>query len=257
MAVAAPAPAAAAAAAQPFEWGLPRGFPVPFVPADNPMSQAKVALGRRLFFETRLSVTGRYSCASCHDPDRAYTDGRARAVGATGAPLAHGAMTLLNVAYNIAYGWQRPQVRSLEAQMRQPLFGRHPVEIGVAGRERAVLARLGADAAYPRQFAAAFGGAITLTRVIQAIAAFERTLIDGGSPFDAYVFGGDHAALSAAAKRGMALFFSARVGCGGCHRVSTSRATGATSRARRGRRASPTTDWARARCACRRCATSR
>ena len=60
-----------------YEWHLPRGFPTPAVPADNPMSNAKVALGRRLFFEPRLSITGQYSCASCHEPGKAYSDGRA------------------------------------------------------------------------------------------------------------------------------------------------------------------------------------
>ena len=200
-----------------FDWRLPRGFPTPFVPADNPMSAAKVALGQRLFFESRLSVTGHYSCASCHDPARSYTDGRARAVGATGAVMAHGSMALINVAYNLSYGWQHPEISSLEAQMRQPLFNRHPIEIGLAGRERAVRRALAADATYPQQFAAAFGGAISTARIIEAIAAFERTLIDGHSAFDAYVFAGEHAALSPAAKRGMALFFSSRIGCAGCH----------------------------------------
>jgi cytochrome c peroxidase len=204
-------------AATGFEWHLPRGFPIPFVPADNPMSVAKVALGGRLFFETRLSVTGRYSCASCHDPARSYTDGRARAVGATGDLVPHSAMTLINVAYNVSYGWQHPQTSSLEAQMRQPLFNRHPVEIGLGGREREVRAALSADAGYAQQFAAVFGGAITTTRIIDAIAAFERTLIAGHSDFDAYVFDGEHTALSPPAKRGMALFFSRRIGCGGCH----------------------------------------
>jgi cytochrome c peroxidase len=202
---------------QPFEWHLPRGFPVPAVPADNPMSAAKVALGQRLFYETRLSVTGRYSCASCHDPRRAYTDGRALAVGATGTTLTRSALPLLNVAYNLAYGWQRPQVRSLEMQMQQPLFNRHPVEIGLAGRERQLVAALARDPTYPRQFAAAFAGPVSVARIIKAIAAFERTLLDGDSAFDAYVFDGREDALSPAAKRGMALFFSARLGCGGCH----------------------------------------
>lgn len=200
-----------------FEWHLPRGFPTPFVPIDNPMSEAKVSLGRRLFFETRLSVTGRYSCGSCHDPARSYSDGRARALGATGASLPHGAMALVNVAYNLSYGWQQPSVGTLEAQMRQPLLNRHPVEIGLAGREAAVVSSLQADVDYPRQFAAAFRAGPSVTRIIQAIAAFERTLIDGRSPFDAYVFAGDHQALSVSAKRGMTLFFSARVGCAGCH----------------------------------------
>jgi cytochrome c peroxidase len=215
--VALPALATAQVASAPFEWRLPRGFPTPFVPADNPMSPAKVALGQRLFFETRLSVTGRYSCASCHDPARSYTDGRARAVGATGAVMAHSSMALINVAYNLSYGWQHPEISTLEAQMRQPLFNRHPVEIGLAGREREVRTALAADATYRQQFATVFGGAISIARIIDAIAAFERTLIAGHSAFDAYVFDGQHEALSPAAKRGMALFFSRRIGCAGCH----------------------------------------
>ena len=202
---------------QPFQWQLPRGFPLPFVPADNPMSAAKVALGRRLFFETRLSVTGRYSCASCHDPGRSFTDGRARAVGATGAALSTSSMALVNVAYNLAYGWQRPEVTTLEAQMRLPLLNRHPVEIGLGGREREMIAALAAEPTYAQQFAAVFGGGITTSGLIKAVAAFERTLIDGHSPFDAYVFEGRHDALSSGAKRGMALFFSRRLGCAGCH----------------------------------------
>jgi cytochrome c peroxidase len=200
-----------------FEWHLPRGFPAPFVPANNPMSAAKVSLGQRLFQETRLSLTGHYSCASCHDPARSYTDGRALAVGATGTSLAHSAMSLVNVAYNLSYGWQSPAVTSLEQQMRQPLFNRHPIEIGMAGREQAVTDALAGDPGYRRQFATAFGGPPTVDRVIKAIAAFERTLIGGRSPFDAYVFDGHHTALSAAAKRGMGLFFSARMGCAACH----------------------------------------
>jgi cytochrome c peroxidase len=206
-----------AAQSSAFEWQLPRGFPTPFVPADNPMSAAKVALGQRLFFETRLSVTGHYSCASCHDPARSFSDGRAHAVGATGATLPSGSMALVNVAYNLSYGWQHPETTTLEAQMRLPLLNRHPVEIGLAGREHDMIAALAADPAYPRQFTAVFNGGITTPRVIAAIAAFERTLIDGHSAFDAYVFEGRHDALSAGAKRGMALFFSKRIGCSGCH----------------------------------------
>jgi cytochrome c peroxidase len=203
-----------------YDWHLPRGFPVPAVPADNPMSDAKVALGRRLFFEPRLSVTGQYSCASCHEPARAFTDGRALARGATGSPTQNGAMTLANVAYNVSFGWAKPQLRSLEAQMLEPLLNEHPVEMGMKGREAQVSAALSADAAYHQAFAAAFpdsAGAASLDRIVKAIAAFERTLISGHSPFDAYVFGGQHAALSEAQKRGMTLFYSDRLGCSACH----------------------------------------
>ena len=214
---------------QGYDWHLPRGFPTPAVPADNPMSQAKVALGRRLFFDPRLSLTGRYSCASCHEPARAYSDGRKLALGATGEVLTRNAMALVNVAYNLSFGWQHPEVRSLEQQMRQPLFNQHPVELGLAGREQRVIQALAADPKYPRQFQRAFAaspdcesvaapaGALCMTNVIKAIAAFERTLIDGDSPFDHYVFGGDSQALDASAKRGMALFFSGRLGCSSCH----------------------------------------
>jgi cytochrome c peroxidase len=182
------------------------------------MSDAKVALGARLFFEPRVSVTGRYSCASCHDPARAFSDGRPVAVGATGAKLPHNAMALVNVAYNVSFGWTKPQLRSLEAQMREPLLNEHPIELGVAGREKSLCAELAADPGYARAFAAAFPqGPVSLDHIIKAIAAYERTLISGRSPFDAYVFGGAHAALSEEAKRGMALFFSPRAGCAGCH----------------------------------------
>jgi cytochrome c peroxidase len=193
---------------------------VPAVPADNPMSDAKVALGERLFFDPQLSVTGRYSCASCHDPRRAFSDGLPRAVGATGSMLPHNAPALVNVAYNLSFGWQKPQVRSLETQMLEPLTNRHPVELGLGGREQALCAALAAEPRYAAAFAAAFPGArppVTFARLVQAIAAFERTLISGDSPFDAYVFGGEHAALSAEAREGMALFYSARAGCARCH----------------------------------------
>jgi cytochrome c peroxidase len=183
------------------------------------MSQEKVDLGRRLFFEPRLSVTGRYSCASCHEPARAYADGRRVAVGATGEPLTSNAPALVNVAYNISFGWDRPKLRSLEAQMRQPMLSTHPVELGLRGREARVCLELAQDPQYARAFAAAFpeDPAVSLGHLIKAIATFERTLIFGNSPFDRYVFQGDHGALSPAAKRGLALFFSARGGCAGCH----------------------------------------
>ena len=203
-----------------YDWHLPRGFPAPAVPADNPMSEAKVALGRRLFFEPRLSITGQYSCASCHEPARAFTDGRALARGATGGATQNNAMALVNVAYNTSYGWAKPQVRSLEAQMLEPLLNEHPVEMGMKGRESAVSAELSADASYRAAFAAAFpesGGEATFDRLVKAIAAFERTLISGRSPFDDYVFAGRHDALDPAQKRGMELFFSSRLGCSACH----------------------------------------
>jgi cytochrome c peroxidase len=203
-----------------YEWRLPPGFPRPVVPADNPMSSAKVELGRRLFHETRLSSTGHYACASCHRPELAFTDGRARALGATGEAVKHAAMSLANVAYNAAFTWSDSRVRSLESQMRQPLFNEHPVEMGLKSGGLAAVAALAAETAYRDLFAAAFPddtAPISMDHVIKAIAAFERSLISGRSPFDRYVFDDERTALSASQKRGMALFFSARIGCVQCH----------------------------------------
>src|SRR5262245_34002873 len=92
--------AGAHAATEEFHWKLPAGFPEPAVPADNPMTHRKVELGAILFADPRLSITGRYSCQSCHSPSRAFTDGLPRSLGATGEALPLNAPTLLNVAYN-------------------------------------------------------------------------------------------------------------------------------------------------------------
>lgn len=210
----------ARAGVEEFAWKLPAGFPTPAVPADNPMSAAKVALGEALFSDPRLSITGKYSCQSCHSPTRAFTDGLPRSRGATGEALPLNAPTLFNVAYNASLGWQNPNVRTLEQQMRGPLFNDHPRELGLAGREQELERELAADAALARNFVAAFPGdkaPVTLDNVIRAVAAYERTLLSGGAPFDRYVFAGDHGALSERQKAGMQLFFSERTGCASCH----------------------------------------
>jgi len=203
-----------------FTWKLPAGFPEPAVPADNPMNVAKVALGEALFSDPRLSITGKYSCQSCHSPERAFTDGLPRSRGATGEALPLNAPTLFNVAYNASLGWHDPNLRTLEQQMRGPLFYDHPRELGLAGRERELEGTLKADAALARSFAAAFPGdaaPVSMDNLIRAVAAYERTLLSGGAPFDRYVFAGDHGALSERQKAGMQLFFSQRTGCAGCH----------------------------------------
>jgi len=105
-----------------YVWQLPPGLRPPQVPADNPMSVAKVAFGERLFFDGRLSVTGAYSCASCHDPALAFTDGRVTAIGATGEHHTRNTPTLINVAYAASFGWSDPSLTTLEAQHRVPMY---------------------------------------------------------------------------------------------------------------------------------------
>ena len=103
--------------------------PPPLIPADNPLTPAKIALGERLFHDQRLSVNHTMSCASCHQPERHFTDGRPRAVGALGELHPHNTPTLYNTAYNASYGWRDDGLTSLEAQHRVPLYNDAPVEI--------------------------------------------------------------------------------------------------------------------------------
>ena len=91
--------AALGPASSAYVWNLPAGFPTPRVPADNPMSAAKAELGRHLFYDTRLSANGTQSCGSCHEQARAFTDGKERAVGSTGAVHPRNSMSLVNIAY--------------------------------------------------------------------------------------------------------------------------------------------------------------
>jgi cytochrome c peroxidase len=209
---------------EPYEWKLPPGFPDPAVPEDNPMSTAKVELGRHLFYDKRLSANGTQSCASCHRQELAFTDGRATALGSTGEHHRRGAMSLANVAYAASLTWANPAVTQLEDQAQVPLFGEHPVELGMAGQEELLLQRLSADPRYPRLFAEAFPEQkqpVSLTSVVRAIAAFERTLLSGGSPYDRYTYRDEVDALSPSARRGMKLFFSDRLACFRCHQGFT------------------------------------
>lgn len=203
-----------------YEWNLPEWLPKPVVPIANPMSAVKVELGRQLFYEPRLSVTGDFSCASCHIQTLGFTDGKTVSVGATGEVHPRNAMGLTNVAYNSVQTWANPLMRDLETQSLVPLFGEHPIEMGLGGREKELLTTLESDRDYAQRFAAAFPDAsqpVTVRHLVQAIAAFERTLISANSPYDRYRYGGQPKAISAAAKRGEALFNSERLECFHCH----------------------------------------
>lgn len=200
-------------------WSLPAQFPEPRVPPDNPMSADKVALGRFLFYDRRLSGNGTQACAGCHRQQLAFTDGRVTAVGSTGEPHPRNAQNLANVGYSPTLTWANTALTDLETQMLVPLFGTAPVEMGVNdGNRDAVLARLAGDAAYPAMFAAAFPGDAAPVRwgnVVKAVAAFQRTLVSGNSRYDRYLRG--EATLSDAEQRGLALFFGEKAECFHCH----------------------------------------
>lgn len=203
-------------------WSLPAYFPTPKVPADNPMTVAKVELGRFLFYDRRLSGNGQQACAGCHLQDKAFTDGRARAVGSTGELHPRSAQHLGNVAYNATLTWANPSLVTLERQMENPLFGESPIEMGINdGNKEAVLQRLRDDssiAGYPARFRAVFPESaqpVTWANVIKAISAFQRSLISGNSRYDQWLQG--QAVLNAAEQRGMNLFFGEKAECFHCH----------------------------------------
>ncbi|MEO8663799.1 MAG: MbnH family di-heme enzyme [Bryobacteraceae bacterium] len=203
-----------------YTWKLPPGFPYPNVPPGNRMSEEKVELGRHLFYDSRLSFNQTQSCATCHRQDRAFSDGRPRAVGSTGQLHPRGSMSLLNVAYSPVLTWGNPNLRSLEQQALVPMFGDHPVELGMAGKEDLLIRRVRAEPRYHPLFAAAFpteADPYTVGNITKAIASFERTLLSGDSPYDEYRRHDNPNAISDSAKRGEALFFSERLECFHCH----------------------------------------
>jgi cytochrome c peroxidase len=203
-----------------YSWNIPAGFRKPVVPADNPMSKAKVDLGRHLFYDKRLSENRTQSCGSCHEQKRAFTDGKARGVGSTGQMHPRGSMALGNVGFATTLTWANDLIDSLEEQALLPLFGETPVELGFANREDELLRRLREDASYPGKFAASFPGEadpVSVKNITKALACFERTLISGNSAYDRFVFGIDSTALSESAQRGKELFFSEKLECFHCH----------------------------------------
>jgi len=182
-------------------------------PPENPTTPEKVALGERLFHDTALSHDGTVSCASCHDVDCGVgNDGRPTAVGITGIPGKRNSPTVFNAAFQARLFWDG-RAASLEEQAMGPPL--NPDEMGMPNAA-AIETRIAAEPSYRRAFAAVFGTdePISLRRIVQAIAAYERTLITADTPYDRFV-GGDLNALSPAQRRGMGLFQS--IGCVICH----------------------------------------
>jgi cytochrome c peroxidase len=203
-----------------YVWDLPPGFPRPRVPADNPMTAAKVELGRHLFYDTRMSINQTTSCGTCHRQELSFTDGKARAVGATEEMHPRSSMSLANIAYAPVLTWANPTQRRLETQALVPMFGEDPIEMGLAGHETELLSRLAMVPEYKKLFPAAFpeqDNPFTLANITRAIASFQRSLLSGRSPYDRYRTGEDPGALSASAKRGESLFFDERTECFHCH----------------------------------------
>lgn len=182
------------------------------IPKDNLQTPAKVALGKQLYFDPRISVTGTVSCNSCHNVMSNGTDNRPVSTGAHGKLGDRNAPTVFNAAFHTVQFWDG-RAASLEDQAKGPPL--NPVEMGMPSAE-VIEKRIRAIPGYRQEFEEVFGGSqpITLDHMVEAIASFERTLITPGSPYDRYMEG-DKSALSPAAQRGLKLMESA--GCTTCH----------------------------------------
>lgn len=201
----------------PYQWQLPTGFPAPVVPAENPMSAAKVELGRYLFYDTALSANQQQSCASCHQQQYAFAEPRKVSIGSTGQTHRRNAQALVNVAFNNSQTWAHDGLQHMEQQLLLPLFGDNPVELGAGGHEQQILQRL-TRTPYPELFAAAFDdNTPDFRRVVDALASFSRSLLSFNSRFDRYAYQQDDNALSAEELLGLNLFFSEKLECHHCH----------------------------------------
>jgi cytochrome c peroxidase len=194
----------------------PLGLPKIAAPADNPLTAETVALGKKLFYERKLSADNTLSCASCHNPANGFGDGRRHSVGVSGKVGTRNAPTLLNAAYGTTQFWDG-RAHSLEEQAGGPIA--NPIEMNMS--HPVLVKRLQDDAAYRAEFEKAFGpGPVTIGKVEKAVASYERTLVSGNSPFDRYWYRSNKTALSAAAVRGLAVFLDNSKGnCASCHLV--------------------------------------
>jgi cytochrome c peroxidase len=209
---------ACTAAIQAVHGGQPRAelranpaLPAVVVPPDNPQTPEKVALGRQLFFDPRLSADETISCATCHDPAIAWANHDRVDTGIGGLKGTRNSGTVLDAAYMDFQFWDG-RARSLEEQALGPIH--NPVEMGET-LER-VVGKLNAIEGYRTQFQAVFGTDATPDGIAKAIAAFERTVLSGPSPVDRYM-AGDKTAMSASAIRGLRVF-NGKARCRTCHK---------------------------------------
>ncbi len=184
------------------------------IPADNPQTPQKIALGEKLFFDGRLSADGSVACSTCHDPARAFTDGREVSIGIKGRIGQRNAPTVLNALYNKTQFWDG-RVNTLEEQAALPIA--NPSEMGQPSLDAAVT-KIAAISEYQQAFRDVFGRSPNGPDLVRAIASYERTQISFDAPFDHFI-AGDKNAISESAKRGWELF-NTRARCNKCHALT-------------------------------------
>jgi len=183
-----------------------------YVPDANPLSAAKIELGKKLYFDPRLSKDGKISCATCHAPEKGFSDGAPTSTGIGAQKGGRNAPTVMNRLFSAEQFWDG-RARDLEDQALGPV--QNPIEMGHT--LQGMISNLNGIAGYKDEFQKVFGGGITPERVSMAIASYERTVLAGNSPFDRYT-AGDKTALSESASRGMTIFNDkSRGNCLTCH----------------------------------------
>jgi cytochrome c peroxidase len=190
--------------------GYPSGPLVDAAPVDSPLTEARAQLGKRLFFDTRLSRTGDIACASCHQQEHAFSDPRPVSIGVDGQTGTRNAPALVNLAWGQSFFWDG-RAKTLEDQAGKPI--ENPIEMD---RKLAdVVADLNADPTYATAFVQAFGQSASEETLRKALASFVRTLVSGASRYDRYLRG-ERGTLNDSEKRGEAVFLS-NGGCFHCH----------------------------------------
>lgn len=191
---------------------IPAGFPYPDIPADNPLTQAKIDLGKKLFYDTALSVDSTISCGSCHKAGLAFSDDVSISEGVFGRLGFRNSPSLANVAYYplMLKDGGNP---NLETQPYVPIETHFEMDFNMV----LLVNRLNENVEYVTEFKNVFGKAPDPFGITRALAAFERTLISGNSPYDKYTYQGKTNALTTSQKAGMDLFFSPELNCSSCH----------------------------------------
>lgn len=193
-----------------FTLEIPKGLPKMKIPQDNPLSAAKIVLGKQLFFDGRLSRDNTVSCASCHDPKKGWSNGEPFATGIRGQVGGRNAPTIINAGYQYFQFWDG-RAQHVEGQALGPV--QNPIEMDLTLEE--LEAKLNKIDGYRKQFKDVFDSEVTRDGIAKAIGAFERTILSGDAPYDRFK-AGDKKALSESAQRGMKLFFN-KGHCSACH----------------------------------------
>lgn len=191
--------------------GFPAGAVSALAPLDNALTEERAQLGKRLFFEPKLSRTGKVSCGTCHRQENAFAEPAAVSTGVDGRTGKRNAPALVNLAWNESFFWDG-RAATLEEQAGQPIEDPSEMDLPIGEAAR----RLAADTSYAQAFARAYGGPPTEETLRKAIASFVRVLVSANSPYDRFLRG-DTTALAPAARRGLELFLDERTACFHCH----------------------------------------